>query len=96
MSIKLELKHGQGVIIDWVDSKALMGWTYDAKKPREPGHIRSLGFIVQVNEKCVTITTSLDDKGASMDDLSIPIGCVESFEVLPEKFRGGTSATKAV
>jgi len=79
------LKLGQQVKITWVDSKSALGWSYGDKSPRKPGYIKSIGFAVQENDECVTITTSLGERGESIDDLSIPIGCILELEVLEEK-----------
>lgn len=81
-----ELNPGQAVRLQWADSKALLGWTYNPKLQRRPGYIHSIGFVVQLNEECLTITTSMDGKGASIDDFSIPVGCIDKVEVLPENF----------
>lgn len=77
------LKLGQAVQIDWEDSKSAMGWVYNSLRERVPGEISSLGYVVQVNPRCVTITTSLDKQGASIDELSIPLGCIKQLETLP-------------
>lgn len=77
------LKLGQAVQIDWADSKSLFGWTYNPNAKRSPGYIRSLGYVVQLNEECITVTTSMDDRGASLDDFSIPTGAIKSIKVLP-------------
>lgn len=81
-----ELKLGKAVRIDWVDSKSALGWQYNPNSKRTPGYIRSLGYVIQLNEECITITTSMDDRGASIDDFSIPIGCIKDFKVLPEEW----------
>lgn len=70
----------------WTDSKALLGWTYNPVLQRKPGYIQSLGFVVQLNKECLTISTSMDGKGASIDDFSIPLGCVSEIEILPENY----------
>jgi hypothetical protein len=72
------------VRIDWADSKSALGWTYDPKIQRTPGKIFSIGFVVQTNEECITITTSMDHNGASIDDFSIPLGCCLKLAVLGE------------
>ena len=79
-----KLKPGQAVIIDWADTKSLIGWTYSPEKKRLPGYIRSLGFVVQHNDECVTITSSFGERGESLDDLSIPTGCITELEVLED------------
>lgn len=84
-----DLKHGQAVTIEWADSKSLLGWTYNSTKKRTPGYIRSLGYVVQLNDECLTISTTLDGRGASLDDFSVPLGCIRSLEVLPDDWAHG-------
>ena len=79
------LKLGTPVRLNWADSKSALGWSYDPKKKRTPGLIFSIGFVVQCNDECITITTSMDHRGASIDDFSIPCGCVTKLEVLDGK-----------
>lgn len=81
-----ELKPGQAVRLEWADSKALLGWTYNSTMKRKPGYIHSIGFVVQLNDECLTISTSMDGKGASIDDFSIPKGCIQTIQMLDEKF----------
>lgn len=70
------LKLGQAVTVDWVDTKSALGWSYDPNAKRTLARVRSLGYVVQVNNEVLTLTTSLSDGGKSLDDLSLPIGCV--------------------
>lgn len=82
------LELGQAVKITWVDSKSALGWVYGASSPRKPGYIKSLGYVVQLNKECLTITTSLGERGESIDDLSIPLGCIQDVvevEILEEQ-----------
>ena len=81
-----ELTPGMAVRIEWADSKALLGWTYNPNLQRKPGYIQSLGFVVQMNKECLTLTTSMDGKGSSIDDFSIPLGCITKLLILPSKF----------
>lgn len=81
-----ELKRGQSVILDWSDSRSLLGWTYNPEAKRTPGYIRSIGFIIQANDECIAITTSMDAKGASLDDFAIPVGCIVDLKVLPDEW----------
>jgi hypothetical protein len=77
---KLEL--GQIIRLEWADSKSALGWTYSPESKRTPGRIFSIGYVVQSNEDCVTITTSMDIRGASLDDFSIPVGCITKLEII--------------
>lgn len=81
-----QLNLGQAVSLTWNDSKAASGWTYDPKKKRVPGRIFTIGYVVQHNDECLTLTTSMDTQGASLDDFSIPLGCITRLEMLPEDF----------
>jgi hypothetical protein len=76
------LKLGTPIRMDWADSKSALGWSYDPKKKRTPGKIYSIGFVVECNDECITITTSMDHRGASIDDFSVPLGCVSKLQVL--------------
>jgi hypothetical protein len=79
-----KLQMGTAIILDWADSKSAMGWSYDPKRKRTPGYIRSIGYVVQSNDECVTITTSMDSRGSSIDDFSIPCGCIKKLDVLED------------
>lgn len=79
------LKRGQAVIVDWNDAKSLLGWTYNEKMQRKPGKITSLGIVVQKNREVLTITNSMDYRGASLDDLSIPVGCITGVQLLKQE-----------
>ena len=78
------LEIGQVVAVEWADSKAALGWSYNLRTERKPGYISSVGYVVQRNKECLTISTSIDaKKGASLDDFSIPVGCIKKIEVIP-------------
>ena len=79
------LKLGQTIKVIWADSKSALGWKYDPEVQRKPGYIKTIGYAVQENEDCVTLTTSLGEHGESLDELSIPVGCIQELEVLEEK-----------
>lgn len=81
-----KLTIGQAVSLYWVDCKSQLGWVYDPNLPRVPGRIRSLGFVVQQNKEVISITTSLDSRGAAIDDLSIPLGCLKEVVILPDEW----------
>jgi hypothetical protein len=78
------LKFGQALEVDWADTKSALGW--GAHRPalkRRPGYVRSLGYVIEINKEALTISTSIEEGGGSLDDLSIPIGCIRRIEVLP-------------
>jgi hypothetical protein len=77
------LKLGDVVYIRWADTKSALGWTYAPAKKRLPGVIISIGYVVKLDDDVLTITTSLGMKGESLDELSIPRGCIDKLEVLP-------------
>lgn len=83
---KQNLKFGTAVSVDWLDSKAIGGWSYSPLRVREPGFVRSLGYVIQASKHALTLSTSIDRNGASMDDLSIPWGCISELEALPDDF----------
>lgn len=84
---KLQLAQGTALRVDWDDAKSLMGWQYKYDSPeRIPGRIKSIGFLINVNKEALTISTSMGHNRASLDDLSIPIGCVTDVKVLPPEY----------
>lgn len=80
------LQSGQAVRLEWADSKSALGWAYNPTRKRTPGRIFSIGYVVQTNDECLTITTSMDPRGASIDDFSIPLGCITNLDILPDEF----------
>jgi hypothetical protein len=87
---KTELMQGTAIILEWDDTKSRLGWSYRHNKtPHEVGHIRSIGYLVDSSKECITITNSMDAKGSSLDDLSIPVGCITNLTVLPDEFGRG-------
>lgn len=82
-----KLEAGQVVQLEWADSKSLMGWAYNPRVKRKPGKISTIGYVVQANDECVTVTTSMDFRGASIDDFSIPNGCITKLAVLDEALK---------
>lgn len=80
---KQTIEVGKAVTLNWLDSKARQGWSYDVGHPREPGYIRSLGYVVSASNEALAVSTSIDSRGNSMDDLAIPWGCILELEVLP-------------
>jgi hypothetical protein len=66
------------VKVEWVDSASSSGW----RKPEECGFtkVESIGFEVSRTDEAICITTSIDDQGAVIDALSIPMCAVKSVE----------------
>lgn len=86
------VRYGNAVLVDWTDSRAFAGWSYDPATPRLPAQIKSLGYVVQSNAQGLVITTSLGSGGQSMDDLCVPWSAIFSLEILPGDYsRGGPS-----
>jgi hypothetical protein len=77
-----KLNTGEVVYIEWLDIKSALGWAYNPTYKRIPARLHSIGYVVQRNNECLTITTSMDYRGASLDDLSIPISCIKELEIL--------------
>ena len=78
----LEVKKGQALTIDWLDSKALAGWNRTITT--DPATIRSLGYVVASDNEAISITTSFEDSGWHFDALSIPWGCITRIDILPD------------
>jgi len=76
---------GQTIKVVWADSKSALGWKYDPGLQRKPGYIKTIGYAIQENDECITLSTSLGEHGESLDELSIPVGCIKELEVLDEQ-----------
>lgn len=77
------IAYGTAVVVEWTDSRAFSGWSYDPTTPRPPAQLQSLGYVVQSNPHALVITTSLGTQGQSMDDLALPWGAISNLEILP-------------
>jgi hypothetical protein len=75
--------YGSAVRVFWYDSAAIQGWQY-SKNVGQVGRITSLGYVVSSKPECLTLSTSLDTTGASIDPLSIPWGAIVKCESLPD------------
>lgn len=83
------VKFGSAIQVDWQDSRAYSGWSYDPREKVTPAQIKSLGYVVQSNEDSLVITTSLGNAGQSIDKLSIPWRAISEIELLPGSGRFG-------
>src|SRR6267142_5930927 len=83
------VKFGSAIQVDWQDSRAFSGWSYDPKALMTPARIQSLGYVVQSNRDSLVITTSIGNGGQTMDNLSIPWAAVKEIELLPGSGRFG-------
>lgn len=82
---KKSLKRGKGVRVCWLDSSTLHGWTSKEARTRA-GAIVSMGYVIDSNPTCLTLSTSIADNSDSMSPLSIPWQCIVKVEALPESF----------
>lgn len=76
------LHFGKAVRVQWNDSKSLPGWRYNTSSPRQVAKIVTQGYVVQTNKEGITVTTSISTEGVSLDDITIPWGCVVNLTLL--------------
>lgn len=80
-------KFGTAVRVQWVDSAMRRGWSRpDSDGPYAPQRIVSQGFVVESNDKGLTITSSIDDENSVIGPMIMPWGCIENLQVLPQEF----------
>ena len=79
-----KLEKDQCVYIHWLDSTNMMGgWVYD-KLTAKAKDIETVGFIVDVNDKAVMVSSTRSDSGGVVNPISIPLGCIQDtrlFEI---------------
>lgn len=63
-------------LVTWLDSTSDSGWSY-GDRDTELTAIHSIGFIVKVNKRSMTITSTLASRGeGKLDTLTIPLGAI--------------------
>lgn len=78
----LKVKKGDCLHIIWLDSATYgPGWTYEDIKPRAK-RIETIGFVKALSKEAVLITSTQSASGGSLAPLAIPIGCIESYNIL--------------
>lgn len=77
-----KLPFGKAVRVQWHDSKSLPGWRYNTSHHRAVAKIVTQGYVVQTNNEGITVTTSISTEGVSLDDITIPWGCIQYLELL--------------
>jgi hypothetical protein len=66
----------QIVLITWVDSATASGWHY-GEVDNELQAIHSIGFILKMDKKAVTISSTVSQGGrGTLDPLTIPYGAI--------------------
>ncbi len=77
-----KLKPREHVLIEWVDSATDPGWRALRGYAGKVGEVSSVGYVVDCNEDCITITTSIADGNGILDPVAIPWGAVMSLKRL--------------
>ena len=80
-----KLERGQLVKVFWVDSYSNHGWQIEYEPP-DFARIVSSGFVVNSNNKGVTLTTSTGSENDCHGPLTIPWCAIKYVDVLPKKF----------
>jgi hypothetical protein len=57
------------------------GWIYDALTANAK-EIESIGFVVDVNDKSVMISSTRSNSGGIVNPITIPLGCVQEHKVI--------------
>jgi len=81
----LELPKGKAVRVHWQDSAMLGGWSYGDKEFR-PEQIVSLAYVVETNQDCLTLTTTISNSDGIVAALMIPWGAIDTLEELPPEW----------
>ena len=65
------------VYVEWEDASGLSHWRDDTTaKDALPIPVRSIGWLMAKNKKCITIAASLNNQGEHSDRNTIPKGCI--------------------
>lgn len=82
---KMDVPVGTVVAIKWVDSHTDQGWNRSTLVEKwELQRINTIGYVISSNRDGLKVTTSISNKGFTMDDLSIPWGCIETLKLMPK------------
>lgn len=80
------------VKVHWEDSAHSVGWKQPGRDGKyqvpNTGKVWSLGFVVESNEKVLTISNCVGESGAILSPLSIPWGCIDVCEELSARTVG--------
>ena len=78
----IKLEKDQCVHLRWLDSTNISGgWIYDALTANAK-EIESIGFVVDVNDKSVMISSTRSNSGGIVNPITIPLGCVQEHKVI--------------
>jgi hypothetical protein len=80
-----DLTRGKAVRVAWVDSSTRHGWT-EKEIPGRTGKIISLGYVTDVRNDCLTLSTSIAENADSISPLSIPWVCIVDLVILPDGY----------
>lgn len=81
---KIEIEKGQIVYLFWLDSTNLTGgWHYLGDTFRAvPKEIETVGFVLDISDTAVTISSTQSNSGGNVDPLTIPLGCIQDYKLL--------------
>lgn len=81
-----KFKHGTAIRVQWYDSMAFDGWHYNTDAIGDTAKIVSMGYVVNVKDDCVTITTSMGNRGGSLSPVSIPWKAIAKIDKLGKEW----------
>jgi hypothetical protein len=76
-----KFENGDLVAIIWEDSSSHSGWTWPPVG-LEIGTVRSCGIVVEASETQIIITTAMNDEGAVMSPLAVPVSAIKEIRKL--------------
>lgn len=76
---------GTAVKIVWVDSVSVGGWQYNLDHVGRIAPITTFGLVVNTKDDCITLTTSMGERGGALDPVSIPWGAINELEIVEER-----------
>lgn len=71
------------VIVKWQDSACRPGWSTIDKTG--PANITTCGILVNYTEDYIVVALGISSSGAVHDQITIPIGCIDSVGKLGEQ-----------
>jgi hypothetical protein len=77
-----KLEKGQCVHLYWQDSATYGGgWCYSQPQP-VPKEIETVGFVIDVSEDGVLVTSSHSESGGILAPLVVPATCIYKYKIL--------------
>lgn len=76
-------------VVKWIDSSTLRGWRSIDDEQHDTAVITSIGWVVKMTAKVVTMTTAISECGNVVDAISIPRAAVIKMVKLKNCVEGG-------